>query len=107
MLKGSVGNIGVSFGDDGVFVIDGQFATLSKTILTAIKTLSDKSLKFLVNTPYHGYHSAGNENMTNAGAIIIARDNLKKRLETKQRDGSLKPKDSLPIITYNDKLILQ
>ena len=104
MLEGAGGNIGVSVGDDGVFVIDDQFAPLSEKILTAIKTLSDKPLKFLVNTHYHGDHSGGNENMTNAGATIIAHDNVKKRLETKQRDGSLKPKEALPIITFNDKL---
>ncbi len=104
MLEGAGGNIGVSVGDDGVFVIDDQFAPLSEKILTAIKTLSDKPLKFLVNTHYHGDHSGGNQNMTNAGATIIAHDNVKKRLEAKQRDGSLKPKEALPIITFNDKL---
>lgn len=104
MLEGAGGNIGVSVGDDGVFVIDDQFAPLSEKILTAIKELSDKPLKFLVNTHYHGDHSGGNENMTKAGATIIAHDNVKKRMETKQRDGSFKPKEALPVITFNDKL---
>lgn len=104
MLEGAGGNIGVSVGDDGVFVIDDQFAPLSEKILNAIKVLSDKPLKFLVNTHYHGDHSGGNENMTKAGATIIAHDNVKKRLEVKQPDGSLKPKEALPIITFNDQL---
>jgi len=104
MLEGAGGNIGVSVGDDGVFVIDDQFAPLSEKILAAIKTLSDKPLKFLVNTHFHGDHSGGNENMAKVGATIIAHDNVKKRLEAKQRDGSLKPKEALPVITFNDKL---
>ncbi|EDP72445.1 putative secreted hydrolase [Flavobacteriales bacterium ALC-1] len=104
MLEGAGGNIGVSVGEDGVFVIDDQFAPLSKKILTAIKELSDMPLKFLVNTHYHGDHTGGNENMTEAGATIIAHDNVKKRLEAKQRDGSFKPKEALPVITFNDKL---
>lgn len=104
MLEGAGGNIGVSVGKDGVFIIDDQFAPLSEKILTAIKGLSDKPLKFLVNTHYHGDHSGGNENMTKAGATIIAHDNVKKRLEGKQRDGSYKNKEALPVITFNDKL---
>lgn len=104
MLVGAGGNIGLSVGEDGVFIIDDQFAPLSEKILTAIKALSDKPLKFLVNTHYHGDHSGGNENMTKAGATIIAHDNVKKRLEAKQRDGSFKPKEALPVITFNDKL---
>ena len=104
MLEGAGGNIGLSVGDDGVFIIDDQFAPLSEKILNAIKQLSDKHLKFLANTHYHGDHSGGNENMTKAGAIIIAHDNVKKRLEANQRDGSLKPKEALPVITFNDKL---
>ncbi|WP_299122176.1 MBL fold metallo-hydrolase [uncultured Winogradskyella sp.] len=104
MLEGAGGNIGVSVGDDGVFLIDDQFAPLSEKILAAIKTLSDKPLKFLVNTHYHGDHSGGNENMAKAGATIIAHDNVKKRLEGEQRDGSFKPKEALPVITFNDKL---
>ena len=104
MLVGAGGNIGVSVGDDGVFVIDDQFAPLSEKILTEIKTLSDKPLNFLVNTHWHGDHSGGNENMTKAGATIIAHDNVKVRLQKPRRDGSNNPKEALPVITFNDKL---
>ena len=104
MLEGAGGNIGVSVGDDGIFIIDDQFAPLSDKILTAIKKLSNKPLKFLVNTHFHGDHSGGNENMAKAGALIIAHDNVKKRLEEVQADGSSKPKEALPVITFNDKL---
>jgi glyoxylase-like metal-dependent hydrolase (beta-lactamase superfamily II) len=106
MLIGAGGNIGISVGVDGVFVIDDQFAPLSEKILTAIKTISDKPLNFLVNTHWHGDHTGGNENMTNAGATIIAHDNVKARLLKPKRDGSNNPKDALPVITFNDKLTI-
>lgn len=104
MLIGAGGNIGVSVGEDGVFVIDDQFAPLSEKILTAIKTLSDKPLNFLINTHWHGDHTGGNVNMAKAGATIIAHDNVKARLLQPKRDGSNNPKEALPVITFNDKL---
>ncbi|WP_179344275.1 MBL fold metallo-hydrolase [Winogradskyella ursingii] len=104
MLEGAGGNIGVSVGDDGVFVIDNQFAPLSNLILSAIEGLSDKPLKFLVNTHFHGDHTGGNENMANEGATIIAHNNVAKRLKEPQRDGISTPKAAMPVITFNDKL---
>lgn len=98
MLVGQGGNIGVSVGEDGVFVIDDQFAQLTPKILEAIKTLSDQPIQFVVNTHYHGDHTGGNANMKKAGAKIIAHDNVYKRLlEGNKADG-------LPVITFNDKL---
>jgi len=104
MLVGAGGNIGVSVGDDGVFIIDDQFAPLSEKILNAIKQLSDQPLNFLVNTHHHGDHTGGNANMAKAGATIIAHDNVKKRLQQPKRDGSFNPKEAIPIITFNDQL---
>ncbi len=107
MLVGQGGNIGVSVGNDGVFVIDDQFAPLTPKILEAIKKLSDKPIVFLANTHYHGDHTGGNVNMAKEGAKIIAHDNVRKRLvETPKRDGSMNPKEALPIITFNDKMNL-
>jgi glyoxylase-like metal-dependent hydrolase (beta-lactamase superfamily II) len=105
MLLGSGGNIGVSVGEDGVFIIDDEFAPLTPKIMSAIKALSDKPIKFLVNTHWHGDHTGGNENMTKLGATIIAQDNVRKRLaETPNRDDSRRSKEALPVITFNDKL---
>ena len=104
MLLGRGGNIGVSIGDDGVFVIDDQFAPLSDKILAAIRTLSDKPLKFLANTHWHGDHTGGNANMAKAGATIMAHANVRKRLEeTPMRDNSKRPEEALPVITFNDE----
>ena len=107
MLIGQGGNIGVSVGEDGVFIIDDQFAPLSSKIIEAIRTLSNKPIKFLANTHWHGDHTGGNANFQKEGAIIMAHDNVRKRLkETPKRDGSTSPKEALPVITFNDKMSL-
>lgn len=105
MLQGAGGNIGVSVGEDGVFIIDDQFAPLTDKIVAAIRTISDAPIRFLVNTHWHGDHTGGNANMTEKGATIMAHDNVRKRLEeTPNRDGSNRPKEALPIITFNDEM---
>lgn len=105
MLEGAGGNIGVSVGDDGVFVVDDQFAPLTEKILTAIKSLSDAPVTYLVNTHHHGDHTGGNANMSKAGATIIAHDNVRDRLSKgKDRQGNALPVESYPVITFNDKL---
>ena len=105
MLLGRGGNIGVSVGGDGIFVIDDQFAPLSSKIIAAIKAISDKPIQYLVNTHWHGDHTGGNVNMAKAGATIMAHDNVRKRLaETPLRDESMRPAEALPVITFNDKM---
>src|SRR5437879_1999866 len=64
MLEGAGGNIGVCAGADGVLMIDDQFAPLSEKIRAAVAKLSDRPLRFLLNTHWHGDHTGGNENMT-------------------------------------------
>ena len=81
MLTGSGGNIGISIGEDGVFMIDDQFAPLTQKILAEIKTLTDKPVKFLINTHWHGDHTGGNENMNKAGAVVVAHQNVRKTYE--------------------------
>ncbi len=105
MLTGQGGNIGVSIGDDGVFMIDDQFAPLSAKILTAVRKLSNKPIKFLVNTHWHGDHTGGNVNFQKEGATILAHDNVRKRLkETPKRDKTMRAKEAFPVITFNDKM---
>lgn len=101
MLTGQGGNIGLSIGDDGVFMIDDQYANLTPKILEAIKKLSDKPIQFLVNTHWHGDHTGGNENIGKQGVKIIAQDNVYKRLSEATPET---PKIALPTITFNDKL---
>ncbi|WGK65560.1 MBL fold metallo-hydrolase [Croceiramulus getboli] len=102
MLQGRGGNIGLSIGEDGVFMIDDQFANLSDKILTAIRTLSDQPLRFLVNTHHHGDHTGGNANFKEAGALLVAHDNVRGRL-TENSKGS---KAALPIITFSEDMTL-
>jgi len=77
MLEGEGGNVGVSVGEDGNMVIDDQFAPLTPKILTAIRAISDKPLKFLLNTHVYGDHVGGNENMAKEGVVIIAHNNVR------------------------------
>ena len=80
MLVGSGGNIGLSVGQDGVFLIDDQYAPLTDKILKAISAVTDKPVRFLVNTHWHGDHTGGNETIGKGGTIIVAHDNVRKRL---------------------------
>jgi cyclase len=107
MLEGEGGNIGVSAGEDGVFLIDDQFAPLTPKIVAAVKTISDKSIRFLMNTHWHGDHVGGNENLGKAGVVIIAHDNVYKRMSVGGAITMLKqnyapyPKVALPTVSFN------
>jgi cyclase len=106
MLEGEGGNIGVSAGEDGVFLIDDQYAPLTPKILAAVKEISDKPVRFLINTHWHGDHVGGNENLGKAGVVIIAHDNVYKRMSVGGAIQMLKqtyapaPKAALPVITF-------
>jgi cyclase len=106
MLEGAGGNIGVSVGDDGIVIVDDQFAPLAEKIREALKKISDKPLRFVLNTHFHGDHAGGNIEFGKE-ATIIAHENVRKRLA----DGSsvagkeVKPAErvALPIITFNER----
>src|SRR5438046_8052147 len=82
MMTGSGGNLGVSVGEDAVFVIDDQFAPLTPKIQAAIANLTSKPVKFVLNTHWHFDHTGGNENTRKARPIILAPRPVKKRLRT-------------------------
>jgi glyoxylase-like metal-dependent hydrolase (beta-lactamase superfamily II) len=75
-IEGRGGNIGLFIGEDGVFLIDDQFAVLTDRIVAAIRTLSDKPIRFLVNTHMHPDHTGGNENFGKMGTLIFGHDNV-------------------------------
>ncbi len=110
MLQGAGGNIVISMGDDGVLMIDDQFAPLSEKIMTKVKELSGGEVEFLINTHWHGDHTGGNENFGKAGATIIAHENVRKRMArglTKiesGRDLPPAPSVALPLITFTDDM---
>ncbi|WP_298508621.1 MBL fold metallo-hydrolase [uncultured Kordia sp.] len=107
MLVGQGGNIAISVGEDGVFMIDDQFAHLTPKILKAIQEITDQPVEFLINTHWHGDHTGGNENMQKEGAVIVAHENVRKRMSmdqfNKERNKTKKasPKEALPIITFS------
>ncbi|NQY30102.1 MAG: MBL fold metallo-hydrolase [Flavobacteriaceae bacterium] len=109
MLTGQGGNIGLFIGDDGVFMIDDQYAPLSPKILAAIKTITNKPVSYLINTHWHGDHTGGNENMQKVGATIIAHENVRKRMsKDNMLLGKIKPaspKEALPVITFTDDMM--
>ena len=84
MLQGSGGNIGVSIGEDGTFIVDDQFAPLTDKIEAAIAGIGGQPVSFVVNTHFHYDHTDGNENFGRAGAYIVAQDNARKRMEATQ-----------------------
>ena len=106
MLQGSGGNIGVSVGDDGIVIVDDEFAPLAPKIRAALATITSKPIKFILNTHYHGDHTGGNIEFSKDGTII-AHENVRRRLQsgssTLGRTTPPAPKEALPVITFNDR----
>ena len=108
MLVGSGGNLGVSSGPDGVFVIDDQYAPLTGKIVAAIRTVSDGPIRFVINTHWHGDHTGGNENFGQAGALLVAHDNVRARMSVEQFIEQFNmrvpaaPAGALPVVTFTE-----
>lgn len=106
MMVGAGGNLGLSVGDDAVFLIDDQFAELSPKITAAIASITAKPLRFVMNTHWHFDHTGGNENFGKAGALIVAHENVRNRMSTEQFLEFMRmkvpaaPKDALPVVTF-------
>lgn len=107
MLQGAGGNIGVCVGEDGVFLVDDQFAPLTGKIKAAIARFSSGEIKFVINTHWHFDHVGGNENLGEAGSVIVAHENVRHRMNTEQmmtffnRKVPPSPKVALPVITFS------
>ena len=112
MLEGAGGNIAALVGEDGIVIVDDQFAPLADKIAAALKGLgiTDKPVRFVINTHYHGDHTGGNAPFATGGSTVIAQDNVRKRLQTggqagigpsMTREQKPAPKEGLPIITFD------
>jgi glyoxylase-like metal-dependent hydrolase (beta-lactamase superfamily II) len=112
MLQGAGGNIAASVGEDGIVIVDDQYAPLADKIAAALKGIgvTDKPVRFVINTHYHGDHTGGNLAFATGGSTVIAQDNVRKRLETggkagigpsMSRDQPAVPRGGLPIITFD------
>jgi len=112
MLEGAGGNIAASVGEDGIVIVDDEYAPLAEKIAAALKAIgvTDKPVRFVINTHYHGDHTGGNAPFAVGGSTVIAQDNVRKRLESGGKAGNgssvvmdAKPaeKAALPIITFD------
>lgn len=108
MLVGQGGNIGASIGEDGVFLIDDQFAPLTEKIRNALSAITVQPIKFMFNTHWHFDHAGGNENLGNQGVILVAHDNVRKRMSTEgfieafNQTIPAAPEIALPSITFSE-----
>ena len=95
------GNIAVSVGSDGVFLVDTMYGQMHQKIVDAVKALSPQPIRYVVNTHLHGDHTAGNAAMAKLGAVIISHENMRRRMaDTQNAPGTL------PVLTYSDSLTL-
>ncbi len=112
MLTGQGGNIGVSVGEDGAFLIDDQFAPMVAQIRAAVQKLTPAEVRFVINTHWHGDHTGGNERLGRAGAVIVAHENVRARMSVEQFQKAFNqkvpasPKAALPVITFTRDLTL-
>jgi cyclase len=110
VLYGSGGNVGVSAGQDGVFLIDDQYAVMTPRITEALARLSPAPPRFVLNTHWHGDHTGGNENLADKGSLIVAHDNVRVRMSSEQfskffeRSTPASPAGALPVVTFNDSV---
>jgi len=112
VLFGAGGNIGLSYGEDGNIVIDDQYAPLAPKILAAVRTVDPDPVRFVVNTHWHGDHTGGNETLGQAGAVIVAHDNVRRRLSVdtffKTMNQQIKATSmaGLPVVTFTREVAL-
>jgi cyclase len=99
-VQGQGGNIGLSVGDDGVLMVDDQFAPLTSRIVDAINGISNGQIRFLINSHVHGDHTGGNENIGRMGILILAQDRVRVRLAE-----SL-PEVALPALTFDEDITI-
>ncbi|MBQ4914713.1 MBL fold metallo-hydrolase [Maribacter sp. MMG018] len=103
VLFGAGGNIGLAIGKEAAYLIDDQFGPLTDKIVAHVQTLTKKPIHFVLNTHVHGDHTGGNANLANAGAMIIAHENVRKRMEEADTP---RAKEAFPVVTFNDKMTL-
>ncbi len=111
VLYGSGGNIGLAIGQEHAYLIDDQFAALTEKILAAVQNLTDKPIKYVVNTHWHGDHTGGNKNLAEQGVTIVAHNNVRERMSTFQQRGpgrvsQPQPYQALPEITFGKEMTI-
>jgi len=98
------GNILVSAGSDGLFLVDTMYAQMHDKIMAALAKIGPQQVRYIVNTHLHGDHTAGNDAMAKLGAVIISHENMRKRMAAPQTNQP--PAGALPVLTYTDSITL-
>lgn len=112
MAMGGAGNVGASIGPDGAFIIDDQFAPMAPKLKAAVAKLTDKPLRYVLNSHWHGDHTGGNAALGADGHVIVAHDNVRTRMEKpffsqfSQKTTPASPPEALPVITFSENLTL-
>ena len=114
MLQGRGGNIGVLAGEDGVFVIDSQYADMAPGILNAINEIAGEKPRYLVNTHWHGDHTGGNAIIGETGTTIIAHQGVRDRVTVdvtrdffgQEATTPASPPEAWPVITFSEEMTL-
>jgi cyclase len=110
MLTGAGGNLALSVGEDAVFLVDDQYAPMTPKIKAAIAAISSKPVRFVINTHWHGDHTGGNEAFAKSDAVIVAHENVRKRMSSDQlielmnMPVKASPKAALPVVTFTKDL---
>ncbi|MEQ8515997.1 MAG: MBL fold metallo-hydrolase, partial [Chromatocurvus sp.] len=108
VLFGEGGNIGLATGPEATFLVDDDYAPLAPRVRAAIAAVTARPVDFLVNTHWHGDHAGGNEAFAEAGALVIAHDNVRARMATKQEIAAFNrsvppsPPAALPVVTFSE-----
>jgi cyclase len=112
MLSGAGGNIGVAVGPEAVFLIDDEWAPMTPKVKAAVAALSDKPVRFVLSTHWHPDHTGGNKDLGEAGALIVAHDNVRVRMGSDQFIQALNQRfpastaRALPVVTFADTATL-
>jgi cyclase len=106
LITGPGGNIAVLLGKDGVLLVDDQIAPMTPALKKAVSQITPLPVRFVINTHWHGDHTGGNAVLAQDGAVIVAHDNVRKRLSTGQFVEALKktvpasPESAWPVVTF-------
>lgn len=112
LITGRGGNIVASTGDDGTFLVDDQYAPLTERIQAVLDEITDRPVRFVINTHWHGDHVGGNENFAEAGAVIVAHENVRSRMSSDQFMATFNvtvpaaPPKALPVVTFTQGVSL-